>query len=95
MSRGESFPNLHGQLDVTGLAFQIYDAPSAFSVRSTVDPIYIMSLLMDSFLDFFYLFIILGKIIKAVLRCSMVVRLMKIVAFAVSCMISILSFSIL
>ncbi|KHG29513.1 hypothetical protein F383_11359 [Gossypium arboreum] len=28
MSRGETFPNLHGQLDVTGLAFQIYDAPS-------------------------------------------------------------------
>ncbi|CAK7353462.1 unnamed protein product [Dovyalis caffra] len=33
MSRGETFPNLHGQLDVTGLAFQIYDAPSWFSVR--------------------------------------------------------------
>lgn len=32
MSRGETFPNLHGQLDVTGLAFQIYDAPSLFSV---------------------------------------------------------------
>ncbi|KAL1546608.1 protein TIC236, chloroplastic-like isoform X1 [Salvia divinorum] len=31
MSRGESFPNLHGQLDVAGLAFHIYDAPSAFS----------------------------------------------------------------
>lgn len=31
MSRGETFPNLHGQLDVTGLAFQIYDAPSWFS----------------------------------------------------------------
>ncbi|KAG6400919.1 hypothetical protein SASPL_137764 [Salvia splendens] len=31
MSRGESLPNLHGQLDVTGLAFHIYDAPSAFS----------------------------------------------------------------
>ncbi|XP_022729806.1 uncharacterized protein LOC111284940 isoform X2 [Durio zibethinus] len=31
MSRGETFPNLHGQLDVTGLAFQIYDAPSSFS----------------------------------------------------------------
>ncbi|XVF34449.1 hypothetical protein REPUB_Repub18cG0059800 [Reevesia pubescens] len=31
MSRGETFPNLHGQLDVTGLAFQIYDAPSFFS----------------------------------------------------------------
>uniref|UniRef100_A0A7N0VLC3 Translocation and assembly module TamB C-terminal domain-containing protein n=2 Tax=Kalanchoe fedtschenkoi TaxID=63787 RepID=A0A7N0VLC3_KALFE len=31
MSRGESFPNLHGQLDVTGLAFQILDAPSSFS----------------------------------------------------------------
>ncbi|KAL1539650.1 protein TIC236, chloroplastic-like protein [Salvia divinorum] len=31
MSRGESFPNLHGQLDVTGLAFHIYEAPSAFS----------------------------------------------------------------
>ncbi|KAM5566269.1 protein TIC236, chloroplastic [Rosa sericea] len=31
MSRGESFPNLHGQLDVTGLAFQTIDAPSSFS----------------------------------------------------------------
>ncbi|XP_058225554.1 protein TIC236, chloroplastic isoform X2 [Rhododendron vialii] len=34
MSRGETFPNLHGQLDVTGLAFQIYDAPSLFSDMS-------------------------------------------------------------
>lgn len=33
MSRGETFPNLHGQLDVTGLAFQILDAPSSFSVH--------------------------------------------------------------
>lgn len=32
MDKGESFPNLHGQLDVTGLAFQIYDAPSGFWV---------------------------------------------------------------
>ncbi|XP_015886014.3 protein TIC236, chloroplastic isoform X1 [Ziziphus jujuba] len=31
MSRGETFPNLHGQLDVTGLAFKILDAPSWFS----------------------------------------------------------------
>lgn len=31
MSRGETFPSLHGQLDVTGLAFQILDAPSWFS----------------------------------------------------------------
>uniref|UniRef100_A0A1J3ED73 Translocation and assembly module TamB C-terminal domain-containing protein n=1 Tax=Noccaea caerulescens TaxID=107243 RepID=A0A1J3ED73_NOCCA len=31
MSRGEIFPNLHGQLDVTGLGFHIYDAPSSFS----------------------------------------------------------------
>ncbi|KAJ6373060.1 hypothetical protein OIU76_027404 [Salix suchowensis] len=31
MSRGETFPNLHGQLDVTGLSFQINDAPSWFS----------------------------------------------------------------
>ncbi|XP_050388315.1 protein TIC236, chloroplastic isoform X2 [Argentina anserina] len=31
MSSGESFPNLHGQLDVTGLAFQTIDAPSSFS----------------------------------------------------------------
>lgn len=31
MSNGETFPNLHGQLDVTGLGFHIYDAPSAFS----------------------------------------------------------------
>ncbi|KDP32279.1 hypothetical protein JCGZ_13204 [Jatropha curcas] len=30
MSRGETFPNIHGQLDVTGLAFQIFDAPSSF-----------------------------------------------------------------
>ncbi|KAF8400748.1 hypothetical protein HHK36_014048 [Tetracentron sinense] len=32
MSRGETFPNLHGQLDVKGLVFQIFDAPSSFSV---------------------------------------------------------------
>ncbi|KAK9102138.1 hypothetical protein Sjap_019392 [Stephania japonica] len=31
MSRGENFPNIHGQLDVKGLSFQIYDAPSCFS----------------------------------------------------------------
>ncbi|KAM1200742.1 hypothetical protein ACFX2I_016981 [Malus domestica] len=31
MSNGETFPNLHGQLDVTGLAFQTIDAPSSFS----------------------------------------------------------------
>ncbi|XP_071741656.1 protein TIC236, chloroplastic-like [Rutidosis leptorrhynchoides] len=31
MSEGESFPNLYGQIDVTGLAFQISDAPSSFS----------------------------------------------------------------
>lgn len=33
MSTGEIFPSLHGQLDVTGLAFHILDAPSWFSVR--------------------------------------------------------------
>lgn len=32
MSRGETFPNIYGQLDVMGLAFQLYDAPSWFSV---------------------------------------------------------------
>ncbi|KAF9613143.1 hypothetical protein IFM89_005714 [Coptis chinensis] len=31
MSRGETFPNLHGQLDVKGLNFQIFGAPSCFS----------------------------------------------------------------
>ncbi|TKY74672.1 hypothetical protein E2542_SST03435 [Spatholobus suberectus] len=31
MSKGETFPNLHGQLDVTGLNFQLSDAPSCFS----------------------------------------------------------------
>ncbi|KAL3500462.1 hypothetical protein ACH5RR_039555 [Cinchona calisaya] len=31
MSSGETFPNLHGQLDVTGLDFHIYDSPSRFS----------------------------------------------------------------
>ncbi|KAH9616453.1 hypothetical protein KSS87_018431 [Heliosperma pusillum] len=31
MSSGENFPNLHGQLDVTGVSFQILDAPSSFS----------------------------------------------------------------
>ncbi|XP_048494076.1 protein TIC236, chloroplastic isoform X2 [Beta vulgaris subsp. vulgaris] len=34
MSSGESFPNLHGQLDVTDLSFQILDAPSWFSDMS-------------------------------------------------------------
>ena len=36
MSKGELFPNLHGQLDVTGLAFHIFDAPSSFSVCPSV-----------------------------------------------------------
>ncbi|XP_020578997.1 uncharacterized protein LOC110023769 isoform X2 [Phalaenopsis equestris] len=31
MSKGDIFPNIHGQLDVTGISFQIYDAPSIFS----------------------------------------------------------------
>ncbi|KAJ6853899.1 uncharacterized protein M6B38_101165 [Iris pallida] len=31
MSKMDTFPNLHGQLDVTGLSFQILDAPSHFS----------------------------------------------------------------
>lgn len=31
MSKEETFPSLHGRLDVTGLAFQILDAPSCFS----------------------------------------------------------------
>ncbi|XP_012571674.1 protein TIC236, chloroplastic-like isoform X2 [Cicer arietinum] len=31
MSKGETFPNLHGQLDVKGLDFQLSDAPSCFS----------------------------------------------------------------
>ncbi|XP_047319801.1 protein TIC236, chloroplastic [Impatiens glandulifera] len=34
MTGAETFPNLHGQLDVTGLDFQIYDAPSSFSNMS-------------------------------------------------------------
>ncbi|RVX19762.1 hypothetical protein CK203_005385 [Vitis vinifera] len=33
MSKGEAFPNLHGQLNMTGLAFQIFDAPSGFSAH--------------------------------------------------------------
>ncbi|PKA54157.1 hypothetical protein AXF42_Ash018167 [Apostasia shenzhenica] len=31
MSTGDSFPNIYGQLDVKGLSFQIFDAPSSFS----------------------------------------------------------------
>ncbi|KAL6848037.1 hypothetical protein ACP4OV_022165 [Aristida adscensionis] len=31
MSEGDSFPSIHGQIDVKGLAFQILDAPSSFS----------------------------------------------------------------
>ncbi|CAK8568700.1 unnamed protein product [Lathyrus sativus] len=31
VSKGETFPNIHGQLDVTGLNFQLLDAPSCFS----------------------------------------------------------------
>ncbi|CAD5167233.1 unnamed protein product [Musa acuminata subsp. malaccensis] len=31
MSRGDSFPNIHGQLDVNGLSFHILEAPSMFS----------------------------------------------------------------
>ena len=33
MSRGETFPDIHGQLDVSDLAFQIADAPSSFTVN--------------------------------------------------------------
>jgi len=31
MSKDDSFPSIHGQIDVKGLAFQILDAPSSFS----------------------------------------------------------------
>lgn len=31
MSKGDSFPSIHGQLDVKGLGFQILDAPASFS----------------------------------------------------------------
>uniref|UniRef100_A0ACD5VV42 Uncharacterized protein n=1 Tax=Avena sativa TaxID=4498 RepID=A0ACD5VV42_AVESA len=31
MSKGDSFPSIHGQLDVKGLGFQILEAPSSFS----------------------------------------------------------------
>lgn len=31
MSKGDVFPNLHGQLDASGLSFHILDAPSQFS----------------------------------------------------------------
>ncbi|XP_022936094.1 uncharacterized protein LOC111442799 [Cucurbita moschata] len=31
MSRGDTFPNFQGQLEVTGLAFKIFDAPSSFT----------------------------------------------------------------
>ncbi|CAJ1973770.1 unnamed protein product [Sphenostylis stenocarpa] len=34
MSKGEAFLNLHGQLDVTGLNFQLSNAPSCFSNAS-------------------------------------------------------------
>uniref|UniRef100_A0A6V7QQ20 Translocation and assembly module TamB C-terminal domain-containing protein n=1 Tax=Ananas comosus var. bracteatus TaxID=296719 RepID=A0A6V7QQ20_ANACO len=34
MSKGDTFPNLYGQLDVRGLSFQILDAPSYFSELS-------------------------------------------------------------
>lgn len=35
MSKGDSFPNLHGQLDANGVAFQILDTPSSFTDIST------------------------------------------------------------
>ncbi|CAN6442192.1 unnamed protein product [Victoria cruziana] len=31
MADGDTFPNLHGQIDVDGLEFQIFDAPACFS----------------------------------------------------------------
>ncbi|XP_057851125.2 protein SUBSTANDARD STARCH GRAIN 4, chloroplastic isoform X2 [Cryptomeria japonica] len=34
MSTGDHFPNLHGQLDVRGLEFQVLDTPSSFSALS-------------------------------------------------------------
>lgn len=36
MSEGDTFPNLHGQLDVNGLSFQILDAPSSFSELAAI-----------------------------------------------------------
>ncbi|XP_020247626.1 uncharacterized protein LOC109825238 isoform X2 [Asparagus officinalis] len=36
MSKGDTFPNLHGQLDVSGLSFHIEDAPSQFSRVSAI-----------------------------------------------------------
>ncbi|KAJ7966099.1 Embryo defective protein [Quillaja saponaria] len=38
MSRGETFPNLHGRLDMRGLNFQLLDAPSWFSLDAIGRP---------------------------------------------------------
>jgi hypothetical protein len=59
MSRGELFPNLHGQLDVTGLAFHIFDAPSSFSVCPSLVVKCLLLLVRDAFAKFQY--IILSK----------------------------------
>ncbi|KHN25513.1 hypothetical protein glysoja_043027 [Glycine soja] len=40
MSKGETFPNFHGQLDVTGLDFQLLDAPSSFSLAGSVTALF-------------------------------------------------------
>lgn len=51
MSRGDNFPNIHGQLDVNGLSFHILEAPSMFSVcliSMTCLPLYRLSWKMTS-----------------------------------------------
>lgn len=55
MSSGESFPNLHGQLDVTDLSFQILDAPSWFSVCSPSFSYYILRTYIQQHSFSFYL----------------------------------------
>jgi len=53
MSKGETFPNFHGQLDVIGLDFQPLDAPSSFSVQILYSPL--MTLEVSSFLYLVFL----------------------------------------
>lgn len=76
MSRGETFPNLHGQLDVTGLAFQIYDAPSSFSVCLLLLLSCVMSLFSESVFEFAFVHLI-DKNITAASLCWVVARTHK------------------
>lgn len=81
MDKGESFPNLHGQLDVTGLAFQIYDAPSGFwvsylsALESGTKQFFMISLTV-------HIFICLLLVLSCLLLNLQVVEVLLVICFS-------------